>query len=135
MRDDVTAASTSGIRVQSIRRRVFIFSAAAAGVAGALIAISTMRIQPDSVFSVQWSAYMIFIVVVGGVGTLEGPIIGAVIFWVLKQLLADFGPIYWILLGVIGIVFVLFVRGGVWGVISRKRRIELFPVGYQYSKK
>lgn len=134
VRDDVTAASTSGVRVQSVRRRVFIFAAAAAGVAGALVAISTMRVQPDSVFSVQWSAFMIFIVVVGGVGTLEGPIIGALIFWVLKQLLADYGPLYLIFLGVVGIVFVLFVKGGIWGVISRRRRIELFPVGYLYEE-
>ena len=134
VRDDVTAASTSGVRVQSVRRRVFIFAAAAAGVAGALVAISTLRVQPDSVFSVQWSAFMIFIVVVGGVGTLEGPIIGAIIFWALKQLLADYGPLYLILLGIVGIVFVLFVRGGVWGAVSRRKRLELFPVGYRFSR-
>ena len=133
VRDDVTAASTSGVRVQSVRRRVFIFAAAAAGVAGALVAISTMRVQPDSVFSVQWSAFMIFIVVVGGVGTLEGPIIGALIFWFLKQLLADFGPLYLIFLGAVGIVFVLFVRGGVWGLVSRRKRLEIFPVGYRFT--
>ena len=135
VRDDVTAASTSGVMVTSIRRLVFIFAGAGAGVAGALIAISTMRVQPDSVFSVQWAAFMIFIVVVGGVGTLEGPIIGVLIFWVLKQLLADYGPLYLIFLGVIGIAFVLFVRGGIWGLVSRKGRIELFPVGYNYSAK
>jgi branched-chain amino acid transport system permease protein len=134
VRDDVTAAATSGVRVQSVRRRVFIFAAAAAGVAGALVAISTMRVQPDSVFSVQWSAFMIFIVVVGGVGTLEGPIIGAIIFWVLKQLLADYGPLYLIFLGAVGIVFVLFVRGGVWGLVSRRKRLEIFPVGYRFSQ-
>jgi len=134
VRDDATAAATSGVRVQSIRRRVFIFAAAAAGVAGAIIAISTLRVQPDSVFSVDWSASMIFIVVVGGVGTLEGPIIGAIIFWVLKQSLSDFGPLYWIVLGVIGIIFVLFVRGGIWGLVSRRRRLEIFPVGYTYLK-
>ena len=135
VRDDVTAASTSGVMVTTIRRLVFVFAGAGAGVAGALIAISSLRVQPDSVFSVQWSAFMIFIVVVGGVGTLEGPIFGVVIFWVLKQLLADYGPLYLICLGVIGIAFVLFVRGGVWGLVSRKGRIELFPVGYRYAGK
>lgn len=135
VRDDVTAASTSGVMVTAIRRLVFIFAGAGAGVAGALIAISTMRVQPDSVFSVQWSAFMIFIVVVGGVGTLEGPIIGVLVFWVLKQLLADYGPLYLIFLGVIGILFVLFVKGGIWGLISRKGRVELFPVGYKFTSK
>ncbi len=135
VRDDMTAASTSGVMVTAVKRLVFVFAGAGAGIAGALIAVSTMRVQPDSVFSVQWSAFMIFIVVVGGVGTLEGPIIGVLVFWFLKQLLADYGPLYLILLGVIGIVFVLFVRGGIWGLISRKGRIELFPVGYNFSKK
>lgn len=134
VRDDVTAASTSGVRVQSIRRRVFVFAAAAAAAAGALIAINANYVQPTSVFSVTWSAYMIFIVVVGGVGTLEGPIIGTIIYWALGQLLADFGTLYLILLGVLGIVFVLFVRGGVWGLVSRKGRVELFPVGYVYKQ-
>ena len=133
VRDDVTAASTSGVMVTTIKRLVFVFAGAGAGIAGALIAISSLRVQPDSVFSVQWSAFMIFIVVVGGVGTLEGPIFGVLVFWVLKQMLADYGPLYLICLGVISIAFVLFVKGGIWGLVSRKGRIELFPVGYKYS--
>ena len=135
VRDDVTAASTSGVMVTAIKRLVFVFAGAGAGIAGALIAISSLRVQPDSVFSVQWSAFMIFIVVVGGVGTLEGPIFGVLVFWVLKQTLADYGPLYLICLGAIGIAFVLFVRGGIWGLVSRKSRVELFPVGYRFASK
>jgi branched-chain amino acid transport system permease protein len=130
VRDDATAAATSGVNVQASKRLVFVIAAAGAGLAGALIAVSTLRVQPDGVFSVQWSAFMIFIVVVGGVGTLEGPLIGVILFWFAKQLLADFGSLYLIGLGVIAIVFVLFVRGGIWGVISRRGRVNLFPVGY-----
>jgi branched-chain amino acid transport system permease protein len=133
VRDDPTAAATSGVDVQASKRIVFVIAAAGAGIAGSLIAVSTLRVQPDSVFSVQWSAFMIFIVVIGGVGTLEGPILGAVIFWVLKQALADYGSLYLIGLGVIGILFVLFVRGGIWGAISRRGRVNLFPVGYRVT--
>jgi branched-chain amino acid transport system permease protein len=130
VRDDATAAATSGVNVQASKRLVFVIAAAGAGLAGALIAVSTLRVQPDGVFSVQWSAFMIFIVVVGGVGTLEGPLIGVILFWLAKQLLADFGSLYLIGLGVIAILFVLFVRGGIWGLISRRGRVNLFPVGY-----
>jgi branched-chain amino acid transport system permease protein len=130
VRDDPTAAATSGVNVQASKRLVFVIAAAGAGLAGSLIALSTLRVQPDGVFSVQWSAYMIFIVVVGGVGTLEGPLIGVILFWLAKQALADFGPLYLIGLGAVGIVFVLFIRGGIWGAVSRKGRVNLFPVGY-----
>lgn len=133
VRDDPIAASTSGVYVTQTKRLVFVIAAAGCGAAGSLIALSTLRVQPDSVFSVQWSVFMIFMVIVGGLGTLEGPIIGVVVFWVLKQTLADFGPLYLILLGVVGIFFVLFVRNGVWGLVSRKRRIYLFPIGYQVT--
>lgn len=131
VRDDPVAAASSGVNVQAAKRFVFVIGGAGAGVAGALIAISTLRVQPDGVFSVQWSAFMIFMVVIGGVGTIEGPIIGALVFWLLKQALADYGSLYLIGLGVIGVLFVLFARRGIWGLVSRRGRVELFPVGYR----
>jgi branched-chain amino acid transport system permease protein len=133
VRDDPIAAASSGVRVVLSKRLVFVVSAAGCGAAGALIALSTLQVQPDSVFSVQWSAFMIFMVIIGGVGTLEGPILGAIIFFVLQQTLAGYGPLYLILLGVIGVVFALFIRQGTWGLISRRGRVHLFPVGYRLS--
>lgn len=131
VRDDPRAAATSGVNVQASKRLVFVMAAAGAGVGGALMALSTLRVQPDGVFSVQWAAFMIFIVVVGGVGTLEGPLLGVLVFWGLKQTLADFGPLYLILLGVIGVVFVLFIKRGIWGLLTPKGKVHLFPVGYR----
>ncbi|THG31558.1 branched-chain amino acid ABC transporter permease [Naasia lichenicola] len=131
LRDDPTAAATSGVNVDASKRLVYLISAAGAGVAGTLIAISTLRVQPSGVYDVQWSAFMIFMVVIGGVGTLEGPIIGAVIFWLLKQALAEYGSAYLIGLGILGVLFVLFARRGIWGLVSRRGRVDLFPVGYR----
>lgn len=130
VRDDPRAATTSGVNVSSAQRLVFVIAAAGSGVAGALTAVSSLQVQPDSVFSVQWSAFMIFMVVIGGVGTLEGPILGAIVFWGLEQALANYGTLYLIGLGLIGMLFVLFVPRGVWGLVSRRGRIHLFPVGY-----
>ena len=133
VRDDPTAASTSGVDVSRAKRLVFVISGIGTGMAGAIIAISTLRVQPDSLFSVQWSVLMIFMVVIGGVGTIEGPIIGAIIFWGLREVLADYGSLYLILLGIIAIVFALFFRGGVWGIIQKRRRFSVFPTGYSAS--
>jgi len=133
VRDDPTAAGTSGVDVARAKRLVFVVAGVGTGMAGAIIAISTLRVQPDSLFSVQWSVLMIFMVVIGGVGTIEGPIVGALIFWGLRELLADYGSLYLILLGVLAIVFALFFRGGVWGLVQRRRRTSLFPIGYTTS--
>jgi branched-chain amino acid transport system permease protein len=133
VRDDATAAATSGVDVNRAKRVVFVISGIGTGLAGAIIAIQTLRVQPDSLFSVQWSVLMIFMVVVGGVGTIEGPIIGALIFWGLREALAEYGSLYLILLGVIAIVFALFFREGIWGIIQKRRRFSIFPTGYTTS--
>ena len=56
------------------------------GLAGALIYMQKARISPDAAFSViDWTAYVIFIVVIGGIGTIEGPIIGVLVFFLLQN--------------------------------------------------
>lgn len=131
VRDDAIAAASSGVDVQAAKRLVFVIAGGGAGLAGALLAVTSLRVQPDGVFSVQWTAFMIFIVVLGGVGTIEGPLIGAVIFWVARQVLADYGSLYLIGLGVVAVAFVLFAPRGIWGLLSRRGRVELFPIGYR----
>ena len=67
---------------------------------GALIYLQKARISPDAAFSVlDWTAYVIFIVVIGGIGTIEGPIVGVIVFFLLQTYLADFGTWYLMLLG------------------------------------
>ena len=60
---------------------------------------------------------MLFIVIIGGIGTLEGPIIGALILFFLQNWLADFGTWYLMLLGVIAIAFMLVAPKGIWGFV------------------
>ena len=98
--------------------------------AGTMIAANTLRVVPDSIYSVEWSAFMIFIVVIGGIGTIEGPIVGAIIFFALQQWLSDLGTWYLVILGLFAIIITLFLPRGVWGLISGNGRIRLFPVGY-----
>ena len=71
---------------------------------------------------------MIFIVVIGGIGTIEGPILGILVFFALQSLLADYGTWYLMLLGLIGVAVMLFAPRGLWGLISEKTGLQLFPV-------
>ena len=93
VRDDEVGARSAGARVMAARRIVFAVAALGCGAAGALLAVSQLNVQPSSVFSVQWSAEMIFVTLIGGIGTLEGPIIGTILFFVLEQSLAQHGAL------------------------------------------
>ncbi|MBC9735176.1 branched-chain amino acid ABC transporter permease [Nocardioides marmotae] len=128
IRDDAKAASGLGVDVRRWQRTVYVASSAGAGLAGALIAVNTLRVSPDSIYSVSWSAFMIFIVVIGGLGTIEGPILGAVVFFVLQQQLADQGTWYLVAVGALAIAVVLLAPRGLWGALTRDR-LHLFPVG------
>ena len=101
---------------------VYIIVAFGTGVTGAVIYLNLLRVQPEAAFSLQWSALMIFAVVIGGLGTIEGPIVGAIIYFALQQLLADYGTWYLILLGALAALVVVFARRGVWGLLVRRGR-------------
>lgn len=130
VRDNEVAAGSTGVAVGRAKRLVYLVASAGAGAAGGLILVSQLNVAPDSIFSVQYTAYMIFIVVVGGIGTLEGPILGAIIFVVIQQLFADFGVWYLILLGVLAIGVAIWLPRGLWGAISQWSGVRLFSVGY-----
>ncbi|CAN0603581.1 unnamed protein product [Ectocarpus sp. 12 AP-2014] len=101
---------------------------------GALIFLQKLRISPDAAFSVNdWTAFVIFIVVIGGIGTIEGPIIGTLIFFALRETLADLGTIYLMVLGVVAIVVMLKAPKGVWGLVREKFDLQLFPLGYRVT--
>jgi branched-chain amino acid transport system permease protein len=134
IRDDEEAAASLGVRTMSLKFIVYVLAGFGCGAAGALILANTLFIQPQSIFGVQWSAYMIFMVLVGGIGTFEGPFIGAILFFVIQQEFADFGAWYLIGLGAVAIAFALFLPRGIWGLIDNRRRIGLLPVGYHLRR-
>ncbi len=131
IRDDGIAASSLGVRVTRSKRIVFVISAMGCALAGGMIAANTLRVQPESIYSVSYSAFMIFMVVIGGIGTIEGPIVGAIVFFALQRWLSDLGAWYLVIIGVLAIVITLFLPSGIWGLISGNGRIRLFPVGYR----
>ena len=129
IRDDRVAASSLGVAVDRGRRLVYVAGSGGAALAGALIALSTLGVTPGSIYSVNWTAAMIFIVVVGGIGTIEGPVVGAVLYWVLQQALAPLGTWYLVVLGAVAVAVVLLAPRGLWGLVAG--RYQLFPTGYR----
>jgi len=68
--------------------------------------------------------------VIGGIGTMEGPIIGAVIFFAVQERFSSYGAWYLVAIGAVAIVVVLAAPGGLWGIAAR-RGWSLLPVGYR----
>jgi branched-chain amino acid transport system permease protein len=130
VRDDEVGARSAGALVTRARRIVFVVAGIGCGAAGALLAVSQLQVQPNSVFSVQWAAEMIFVTMIGGMGTIEGPILGTVIFFVLQQNLANDGAWYLIIFGSLAVLIAIWAPGGVWGLITRRFKVEPFPVGF-----
>jgi branched-chain amino acid transport system permease protein len=133
IRDDETAARSSGARIWLARMLVFVVAAIGCGAAGGVLAIEQLRVVPTTaggVFSVQWTAKMAFAVIIGGIGTIEGPIIGTIVFMVLQQTLQQYNVWYLIILGLVAITITLFARKGLWGLADDKLSLRLFPVGY-----
>jgi len=108
-----------------------VLSAFGCAAAGALWLASSITFQPKTYFSVQWTAYMIFMVLVGGIGTYEGPILGAVLFFTIETLFGATGVSYLIGLGATALLFALLLPRGIWGEIEQRFGLQLMPVGYR----
>jgi branched-chain amino acid transport system permease protein len=107
---------------------VYVAAAGGSGAAGALYFLMNLRISPDAAFGVSWSSFIIFIVVIGGIGTLEGPIVGTLLFFALRELLADRGAWYLIALGAVAVLAMLVCPQGIWGWVGRRFDLHVFPV-------
>jgi branched-chain amino acid transport system permease protein len=128
IRDSELAAESVGVDSFRAKLWVYAMTAAVTGMVGALIYLQKARISPDAAFAVvDWTAYVIFIVVIGGIGTIEGPIIGVIVFYLMQRYLADFGTWYLILLGGLAIVIMLFAPRGICGYLAERYGFSLFP--------
>jgi len=96
-------------------------------------AMYDLRVNPGANFSVNWTAYLIFITVIGGIGTIEGPIIGTVIFYVLRETTSKYGTWYFIALGLVAIVVTVWSPQGIYGWIVKKTGFMIFPLQRQLN--
>lgn len=128
VRDSEPASESLGIQVNRMKWLVYVISAVGCGMAGALIYITKLRVSPEAAFSIDWTAAMFFIVVIGGIGTLEGPIVGALVYFGLREWLSDYSTWYLIVLGSFAVVVMLWAPRGLWGLLANRFDLRLFPV-------
>ncbi len=136
IRDSEVASSSLGIKIDRIKYVVYVAVAGMTAMVGSIISLQKIRVSPDAAFSVNdWTAFVIFIVVIGGIGTIEGPIVGTIVYFLLREFLADLGSIYLLFLGALAIVIMLVAPKGIWGYIAARWNISLFPTGYYVNTK
>jgi branched-chain amino acid transport system permease protein len=129
VRDNELAAQSNGIDVGRLKFIVYLLTACGTGMVGALIFLMKLRISPDTAFNVNdWTAFVIFITVIGGIGRLEGPVIGTVIFFLLRQTLSDLGSIYLMIMGAVAIAVMLWAPHGLWGVLAERFGWQVLPL-------
>ena len=133
IRDDEEAAESVGVRVERAKRLIFVLAAFGAALAGALWVATAITFQPKTYFSPQWTAYMIFMALVGGLGTFEGAILGTVAFFAIEAWFGAAGVWYLVGLGATALVFALALPRGVWGWVEDRTALRLLPIGYRVN--
>lgn len=127
------AAAAAGVAVGPVRRTAYLLSALGTGAVGAVLFSHALYVQPASIFGAQYSVYLLFMVLIGGLGTIEGPILGALLFFALQQFLSGQGPWYLVLLGAVAVLVTLFAPRGLWGTVAGRWDVSLLPLGYRFT--
>jgi branched-chain amino acid transport system permease protein len=134
MRDNEEGAAAIGVNITYARILCFLGTAPFLGMAGAIITLQKLRIAPPASFSIiDWTVFIIFNVVIGGIGSFEGPIIGTIVYFLLRQYLAGLGAWHLILLGSFSIIIILIEKRGLWGLIRRGLGDDLIPIAHKPS--
>jgi branched-chain amino acid transport system permease protein len=129
IRDNELAAQSTGIGVWGIKFAVYVLTGFGTAMVGAFIFLQKLRISPDTAFSVNdWTAFVIFITVIGGIGRIEGPIVGTIIFFALRQTFAGLGSLYLLMMGAVAIVVMLWAPKGLWGMVVERLGWQILPL-------
>jgi branched-chain amino acid transport system permease protein len=128
MRDNESAAEIRGIELYKTKLKCFLISSFVTGIAGSALYLNLAFIQPNAAFSIDWTVSMVFIVIIGGIGTVEGPIVGAILFVLLRQYLYSFPGFSMLLLGVVAIVIILIAPRGIVGYLNKRFGLDVFSV-------
>ena len=127
IRDSELAAETLGVNTRRVKFVIYIATAGMTALVGSFIFLQKLRITPDAAFSLNdWTAFVIFIVVIGGLGTIEGPILGVIVFFALREFAADWGTWYLMLMGALAIAVMLIDKRGLYGIIRQRLGRDVF---------
>lgn len=128
MRDNEDASEVRGVKLYRTKLTCFLIAAAYTGLTGAVLYLNLVFIKPGSAFSIDWTVSMVFMVIIGGIGTIEGPILGAVLFVIIRQYLYNFPGFSMVILGVIAVLMILLMPKGIMGTLHDKFGFEVFSV-------
>ena len=129
VRDDEGGARGVGVDVTRTRLVVWVIAAFWTGATGAVILLNSPSARADSAFSVlRWTALVIFIAVIGGVGSTTGPILGVLVYWFIDEQLAEADTWRFIILGTVAAAMAVVAPKGIYGLIQRWRPVQFFPV-------
>lgn len=120
MRDDEGAAETMGVEIFRSKLFCFLIGAFVTGITGGVFYLSQGFVQPYAAFGISWTVAMVFMVIIGGIGTIEGPILGAIIYVILQQYLSEYVGVSLMILGAIAIAVILVTPQGIVGTIQRR---------------
>jgi branched-chain amino acid transport system permease protein len=110
-----------GVNTFRTKLYAFLLSAFIAGLTGGVHAAKLGVIEPYSIFSSVWTISIVNIVIIGGIGTVFGPILGAIFITLLSEVLVGFYTFHLMITGIIFILVIRFVPAGIWGRIRSTR--------------
>jgi branched-chain amino acid transport system permease protein len=125
MRNDPGASETSGVSIFRTKLYCYMISSFFTGITAGVLYMNMVFIQPYKAFGIEWTVALCFITIIGGIGTIEGPIVGAMIYVLLQQLLSDYASVSMLLLGGIAILIMLLVPKGIMGTLQEKLGFEI----------
>ncbi len=129
VRDNLEGAEALGVSATRARLAVWVIAAFWTGMTGALIHLNTATVTNRDAFSVlTWTALVIFIVIIGGVGSTTGPIIGVAIFWFISEQFQDNDTWRFIVLGSVAAAMAIAAPTGIDGFVQRFRPTQMLPV-------
>jgi branched-chain amino acid transport system permease protein len=128
IRDDDVASEAMGVNIFGCKLTCFLISAFFTGITAGILYLNTIFIQPFEAFGIGWTVKLLFIVIIGGIGTVEGPLVGAIIFVLLQQFLSDYVGYNLIILGTVTIAVIFLAPQGVVGALQKRLGIELLPI-------
>ena len=126
MRDDADASSSVGVNIFKSKLLCYLICSLFIALCGGLFALQKGSVLPSSSFSIDWTVSMVFIVIIGGVGTMAGPILGGIIYVILSEFLAHYPGWSNIILGAIAILVIIFLPDGIIGTLQKKLNFEIF---------
>lgn len=134
IRDNTSAAEVRGIEIFKTKLKIYLIAALWTSLTGVVLYLNQAYIVPSAAFGIDWTIAMVFIVIIGGSATIEGPIVGAVIYVILRQVLYSLPGISNIFLGIIAIIIILIAPKGIMGYINEKFGVDLFRIRRKLKK-